>query len=235
MLIRHKKTFSLGLFMAASFMGILFYMFTPSFNGETAFHASDRLFNSISKGSTYYIPHMEELNKAFEGEEINVTLEFANEKLASQATTLLTLSGISVTPAAGKLEVSGNLAKLAAAMLADSDAMFKNNGEVLSSKYGMPEKNAQYTWWMVSKATQGALNDQKKFKLSKHLHEVSTKAIEVGYNYYGVQAESAKSKMGILTFALVFYVAYTLWWGYAIFYLSDGIGMQMKGGKKKEV
>jgi hypothetical protein len=30
-------------------------------------------------------------------------------------------------------------------------------------------------------------------------------------------------------------VIYTLWWGVAILYLFEGIGLQMKAGKKKEV
>lgn len=235
MLIRHKKTFNLGLFMALSFMGILYYMFTPSFGGENAFHASDRLFNSISKGSTFFIPSILEKNKAFANEELKVSIKISDEKVKEQAATMLKVSGMDVVPNGDKLLVSGNMAKLTETMLNDSAAMFNNDGTVLSSKYGMPEKNAQFTWWTINKSMQRALNDDKQFKQAKFLNEVQTKGIEVGYNYYGVIPESASSKMGILAFSLVFYVAYTLWWGYAIFYLSDGIGMQMKGGKKKEV
>ena len=39
----------------------------------------------------------------------------------------------------------------------------------------------------------------------------------------------------ILVFALLFYLAYTIWWGYAIMYLFDGLGLQMKKAKKTEV
>jgi hypothetical protein len=39
-----------------------------------------------------------------------------------------------------------------------------------------------------------------------------------------------------MTFLLVFYVAYTMWWGFAIFYIFEGIGLSMKKAKvKKEV
>jgi hypothetical protein len=58
--------------------------------------------------------------------------------------------------------------------------------------------------------------------------------VEVGYNFYGIEPESAASKAGTLTFDLVFYVIYTLWWGFAIFYLSEGMGLQMTKGKKSE-
>jgi hypothetical protein len=59
--------------------------------------------------------------------------------------------------------------------------------------------------------------------------------VEVGYNYYGIAPESAKSKAGILAFALVFYVIYTLWFGYAILMLFEGFGLEMKKGAKKEM
>jgi hypothetical protein len=39
-----------------------------------------------------------------------------------------------------------------------------------------------------------------------------------------------------MTGLLVFYVIYTMWWGFAIFYMFDGIGLTMKKAKvKKEV
>jgi hypothetical protein len=30
-------------------------------------------------------------------------------------------------------------------------------------------------------------------------------------------------------------VVYTLWWGFAVFYLFEGVGLQLTAGKKKEV
>ena len=62
------------------------------------------------------------------------------------------------------------------------------------------------------------------------------KAVEPAYNYYGVVAEKVIDKAVIMTGLLVFYVAYTMWWGFAIFYMFDGIGLTMKKAKvKKEV
>jgi hypothetical protein len=30
-------------------------------------------------------------------------------------------------------------------------------------------------------------------------------------------------------------VVYTMWWGFAIFFLFEGFGLEMKAGKKKEM
>jgi hypothetical protein len=43
-------------------------------------------------------------------------------------------------------------------------------------------------------------------------------------------------RAGLMIFLLAFYVFYTMWWGYAIFYLFEGFGLTMKKAKvKKEV
>jgi hypothetical protein len=76
--------------------------------------------------------------------------------------------------------------------------------------------------------------EQKQFTQAKIMNEVITKAVEVGYNFYGISAQNIKEKAGIVTFALVFYVIYTMWWGYAIYFLFEGLGLEMKAGHKKE-
>ncbi len=39
----------------------------------------------------------------------------------------------------------------------------------------------------------------------------------------------------MLTFSLVFYVIYTLWFGIAVLFLFEGFGLEMKKGARKEV
>jgi hypothetical protein len=57
----------------------------------------------------------------------------------------------------------------------------------------------------------------------------------VGYNFYRIETRKVSTVAGMLVFSLVFYVAYTLWWGYAVLFLFEGAGLQMKAGAKKEV
>lgn len=63
---------------------------------------------------------------------------------------------------------------------------------------------------------------------------VMKKAIEPGYNFYGINAAKVTDKMGIMTGLLVFYVIYTMWYGFAIFELFEGIGLTMKKSKVKQ-
>ena len=96
MLIRDKKHFAMGAILAVTFFIIFAYMFTPNFGGENAFKASDRLFNSIAKGSTNYFPGLKELNQEHMGESFAVTLEMGNDKLAQNAATLMRENGMVV-------------------------------------------------------------------------------------------------------------------------------------------
>ena len=79
------------------------------------------------------------------------------------------------------------------------------------------------------------MKKQKKFKAAAFLGEAVARGVEVGYNFYGIEPEKASKEAGILSFSLFFYIFYTMWWGYAIYFLFEGMGLEMKSGAKKEV
>ena len=54
-----KKSLVKGALLGVVFWVVLGVMFMPLFGGKNAFDASDDLFNSISKGSTHFIPKLE--------------------------------------------------------------------------------------------------------------------------------------------------------------------------------
>ncbi|WP_291327079.1 hypothetical protein [Desulfovibrio sp. UCD-KL4C] len=236
MLIRDKKHFYTGMALALGFLGILYYMFTPSFNGMNAFHASDGLFNSISKGSTYYIPQVKEGIKKFDGKSFETTIFGDKIKFIPYATTILEANGFVVNKSGLGITVSGDLSALMMSATEDSDAMFNNNGKDLEAKYGMDGKQVLYVWWQTMKEVKISLDQQKNFPPATFISKnVINRAIEVGYNYYGIEGQHASERWGIILFSLVFYVVYTMWWGYAIFFMFEGIGLEMKSSRKKEV
>ena len=78
------------------------------------------------------------------------------------------------------------------------------------------------------------MKKDKNIEMAKIVSEVNKKGIEPGYNFYKIDANKVIDHAGMLSGLLVFYVFYTLWWGYAIFYLFDGIGLTMKKAKVKK-
>ncbi len=234
MILVHKKSFFKGLFMTVVFTAVLIVMFMPLFDGDNAFRASDKLFNSISKGSTDYIPGLQKSVPQYNKEKISLDMEMESEAIAEHATKLLSPICDTATSSGAKLQADCNLGKVLNTALVDATAMFHNDGEKVAKKYGIEERLATYSWWQTLKAVEKSLTNEERFSQAAFVKEVMARGVEVGYNFYKIEAETVSSKWGLLVFALVFYVLYTLWWGFAIYYLAEGLGLELKAGKKKE-
>ena len=80
------------------------------------------------------------------------------------------------------------------------------------------------------------LKKEKLIAEANMISDVKKKAVETAYNFYGIAPEKVSDRVGIMTALLVFYVIYTMWYGFAIFYIFEGVGLSMKKAKvKKEV
>ncbi len=235
MLIKEKGQFIKGMLLLVSFAVVLFLMFTPLFDGENALKASDRLFNSISKGSTNYIPGIMKQNAAYKAEDIKVNLKFKSDAEAGKAAKILTAAGAKAAESGPQVTASGSLTGILGAALKDSDALFNNKDTDFEHRYGARGREALFIWWNTLKEMGKDLTRQKRFKDAKFVSLVVKKAVEPAYNYFGISPQTAGSRAGVLTFSLVFYVIYTLWWGVAVLFLFEGFGLQLKAGKKKEV
>ncbi len=236
MLIRHKKPFNVGLILAITFLGVLLLIFSPLFDGKNGLEYSDALFNKLSKGSSYFIPDVAKKAQKFAGNNFGITIKLDKPEMADKAVKILLTSGAQVGASGEELKISGDLGNMLDKVLKDSEDMYKNDGAQVSSRYGIDEKEVMKTWWAMLNKSVKELQKAKKIDEANIVNEVMKKAIEPAFNYYHVEAQSVMDKAGTMTALLVFYVAYTMWWGYAIFYLFEGIGLSMKKAKvKKEV
>ncbi len=235
MLVRQKSPFYRGLIMAIGFLVILFLMFSPLFGGKNSLEAADILFNSMAKGSTNYFAGLAKKAGEYTNKPFDVNLKLKDAQMAQQMSKVLSLAGAKVSEQAAELKVSGDLGAVLSVGLKDSEAMFRNKEGEVSTKYGFSGQETLYLWWNAFKEMDKDLKRQKQFKEAALLGEVVKKGVEVAYHFAHIEPESASSKMGILVFSLVFYVIYTLWWGLAVLFLFEGIGLEMKAGAKKEV
>jgi hypothetical protein len=222
-MIARKKEFSLGLGLLVAFFVVLFIFFSPVFNGHNGLDYLDNLYNSISKGSAYYIPKLKDDAKAFNSSAVEMSFAMANPTQAQQTALLFMKAGALVNVSEAKLKVSGDLGKILDNCLADADALYNNDGKGLSAKYGYNERQALYNWWQAFKGVEKDLNNQKKFKEAKAVANISKKAVETCYNYYTIEPQSI-----MVVFSLVFYVIYTLWYGFAILFMFEGWGMKLE-------
>jgi hypothetical protein len=236
MLIRNAKLFNLGMFLAVTFLGVLILIFSPVFGGQNGLEYADDLFNRLSKGSSFFIPRIIESNQKFKDTTFEVTVKIDKPEIVEAALKILPIAGVQATAQQSELTVSGNLGKFLDNVLADSKAMFFNDGKKIASTYGMNERTVMEVFWNVLSKSVKELQKQKKIAEAKMVTDVMQKGIEPAYNFFGIEPQNVGDKAFTMIGLLVFYVAYTMWWGYAIFYLFDGIGLSMKKAKvKKEV
>jgi hypothetical protein len=223
-----KKEFNIGLGMMVAFVAVLVAMFFPIFKGHNGLEYLDDLYNSISKGSAYYIPKVQQEIAPLEGEKIEMTFAMPNAARAAEVARQFNAAGALVNVSAAELKVSGDLGRIMAAVLADADTMYRNDGQALEARYGVEGRQALYNWWKAFAGMDKALKKQKKFKEAKILDSVKAKAVETAYNYYGIEAQKISERWGVVGFSLIFYVFYTLWYGFGIMFMFEGSGMKLE-------
>jgi hypothetical protein len=226
-MIADKREFGMGVVLLLAFVAVFIGMFMPWLNGRNTLNYMDDLYNSISKDSAYYVPGLQASVDPFAGQTVEATLTYVNERRAEQAALLFRKAGAEVIGAGGRIEVVGDLGALLAAALADTDAMFHNDADELESRYGYPGRQALYNWWASLNELDRALKNQKRFDAAQFVDQVNKKGVECAYNYFGIEPESIGDKAWIVLLSLVFYVIYTLWFGYSILFLFEGWGLNL--------
>lgn len=236
MATRNSKTFGVGVALAISFFAVLGLIFAPVFgDGKNGLTFADDLFNKLSKGSSYFIPKLQKDVDDFAGRAFEATVKLDKPETAALAVALFSGAGASASADGETLTVSGDLGAVLAAALRDADDMYKNDGAAVSARYGgAKEKAALKAWWTSFSAIDKYFKKGGRIEEAKAVSDVMKKAIETAYNYYGVEAQKVADKALLMTGLLVFYVVYTMWWGFAIFYIFDGVGLTMTKAKVKK-
>jgi hypothetical protein len=227
-MIANKKEFYGGFGLFVAFFVILFIIFSPVFNGQNGMEYLDDLYNSISKGSANYIPKVKKETDTFKGNTVNMALKMKDEKQAQQTAMLFTNAGATAEVSGAQLNVSGDLGNILTNCIEDSKSMYNNDGATVSNKYGYNERQVLYNWHTALKAADKDLKKQKLFKEAKVVALVIKKVVETSYNYYTIEPQKITDKMGIVIFSLVFYVGYTLWYGFAILFMFEGWGLRLE-------
>ena len=233
----NTKKLLLGIFLLISFFVVLILIFMPIFpGGKNGLEFSDDFFNSLSKGSSNYMDNMRQLSQNFVGVPFTAQIDMDTPQQAEKTALLFREAGAQVAMEGSKLNLSGGLGKVLLQSVNDAELLFNNQGEKLQATYNFGGREVIRAWWESLGKVEGVLTKQKEFKKAKTITEIQQRALEPAYNFYGITPTSVRDRAGLLTFMLVFYVIYTLWFGYGIFELFEGFGLGMgKPHAKKEV
>ena len=223
-----KRLMTRGLVLLGSFFVVLVLIFTPIFPGKVnGLDYMDNLFNMISKGSSNFIAKVGEESKSLNGKSFEVSIKSGSESQLNQIAAQLTKNGIDFVKRDGAMLIKGDLGRLAAAALEDAKVLFANDGSQLQQKYGVDPRLVVHSWWNTLRNVSSGLKEQDNFGDAKLLDVIGKKALEPAYNYYGVEARNWQDNVGLILASLAFYVMYTLWYGFGIMYLFEGLGLRI--------
>jgi len=222
-----KKELGIGIVLMVTFIAVMVVIFMPIFGGGNALNYLDNLYNSISKGSAYYIPKVEHLVEDHGSDEVTLNLKMADSGAAVAAEPLFARTGAATAVEGSTLMVHGDLEVIFATCLEDAESAYRNRGEDLEDRYGVGARPILHSWWLALGAMEKDFNRQKLFAAAQLTHTVQAKTVECAYNYYGIEAQAIKDRWGTVLFSLLFYVLYTVWYGYAIMYTFEGLGFSL--------
>ncbi|MBQ7617446.1 MAG: hypothetical protein IJS50_01090 [Desulfovibrio sp.] len=240
MLIHEKKAFFRGSVMILTFLVIFFFILTPIFHDEhgkplTGLQFADNVFNELSKGSSNFIPRVREDVKTVQGKLVDITVQLKKPEKAELAATIFNKAGITAKAEGGKLTYSGDLGKLLSSAVDDAEKLYHNDDAAVSAKYsGTKALDVSSAWWYALSPSIKELQKKGQIADAKVLDQVIRRAIEPGHNFFGVEAVHVKDHVLLLAGMLIFYILYTLWYGFSIFELFEGIGLAMTKSKVKQ-
>lgn len=223
-----------------SFILLFVIILMPVFKAESGVHMTgleyaDDLFNRLSKGSSYFIPAVEERVRPLMGKEVSYTV--AIKKTAAIPTVMMVLekAGMQASVTDNKVTIKGDLGNMLNSAVQVSDKMYFNDGAAVSKEYdNVNPLFVTSAWWQVLSPSIKELQKQGKIGEASVVDAVVRRAVETAHNFYSVEATKVSQNIVIMTALLCFYVLYTLWYGFAIFELFDGIGLTMKKSKIKQ-
>lgn len=235
-MITNKRTFLIGLVLLISFGLVYGLIMSPLYgNGRNGLQYADDTFNSLSKGSAYFIQEEIQKTDKVSGTVIDVSLTAPTPGEAQLWANIYDKAGVQASATGSDVAIKGDLGVILNAVLADSEAMYLNDGQVISSKYGTDERTAFYGVYTSLKSMSKAFEKQELFTLSAAVQSVLQKAVEPAYNYYGIEVKKVADYKGTVFFLMLFYLVYTIWFGFGIFFVFDGVGVTTtKAAKRAE-
>jgi hypothetical protein len=236
MIIKSRRKFLKGTIGLVTFSVAFCLWVFPVTGNRTGVQFADDLFNQFSKNSAYHIPSALKMAQKFKGVAIDISFNPRWPGADRSLTKIIEAQGMSAYPVGdGRVRIKGDLGLLGIAAATDADLLFKGNEKTLEGKYGLPGKDVIYYWWtafddLVRRYVQ--LNRVSEADFTKFM---TTRVLEPSYNFAGIIPRKVMEKAGMISFLLLTYLSYTLWYGFSILFLFEGLGISAtKPTLKKE-
>lgn len=234
-LIMNKGIFYKGMASLLLFLLVLIPLFTPVVDGKTGMVWADDLFNSLSKGSSYYIPAVAEEVDKYQGTDLDMSFKVKDAAQAELTAKLLTGAGAEVNVSDGTVAAKGDLGAIIKVAIIDADDLFNEQEAAINARYGTDNSRlVLYYWYDAFKQIEKSYMHNEQFAEALFVKKVMSRALEPSYNFAGITASKVSERAGVTIFLLTFYVFYTLWYGFSIMFIFEGLGITASKSKKTE-
>jgi hypothetical protein len=243
MLVRDKAAFIRGVLLLGGFIVLFIVFFLPIFpaqeegGGKTnALVYADHLFNSLSKESSNYFDasmknteSVDYVAASTKGTTVNIRVKFKDEHFMQPAENLLREAGFTTQPDNHALRIVGDLHTLLLAVNADSFSTYHNRLEEVSARHdGMDGRTVMKSWWHLLTGMVQPMQKARQTEQAAAVKLIISRGVEPSYNFYGITPLMVSKHIPLIAGFLIFYVFYTLWYGFGVFELLEGLGLSMK-------
>ena len=230
-----RRKFALGVAGLVVFAAMLVLGFFPLYRGDNALQWADRMFNRLAKDSANYIETGKQKAEKFVGLTVDLGVNPKDNIDKAELARLIQLNGLDAGLLDdGRVRITGNFGQLTAAALQDAETAFNNENRRLEVKYGMSSEEVIYCWWIAFDGLTRRYLQENRATEANFTKFMTTKVLEPTYNFRGIHAYSVKDNALQVIGLLVFYIIYTLWYGFSIMLIFEGLGITV-GGKRKEI
>jgi hypothetical protein len=233
-MMSNRRKLRIGLIGLASFAVVFMLWVVPWFGGRSGLDWADSLFNQLSKESSYFVPALREDAKRFDGRSFDVLVPASSQPDAARLCKVARTSGAEAEFDGKAVRVRGDLAAIARAAMDDAEALHRGQAEQVQAKYGFTGRDVIYAWWLVFGSIYKSCMDARDLPTSNFASSIRTRVCEPAYNFAAVQARSPADAFWPMTILLAFYVLYTIWFGFSIMFIVEGLGVSAKNVRKRE-
>ncbi len=231
MLIHHTKSFVKGMLLLLTFGVMCTVMLFPVLQNEygnrmTGLEYADSVFNSLSKGSSYFVPQVRESVQEVKGRAVSVSVPLKHE-LGEAMVRAYESIGAEARIEGQRLLVRGDLGAILDAVTDVGDRLYFNDTKTVEGRFHQPALLVARAFWHSLNPAIKALQRQGRIEDAKVVDQVLRRVLEPGNNFYSVPVARVSDHVLLIVVMLAFYIIYTLWYGFGIMELFQGIGLSL--------
>ena len=234
-LVTDPRKLKLGLAGLAVFIAVLAAGLSPITSRGNALVWADGVLNELAKSSSVSFPDARKQVAKQLGKSVDLGVKPKEPVSKEDVVRLIRMNGAEARlDGQDKVRITGDLGNLASAALVDAELAYRNQSGALEEKYGTKGYGAICCWWAIFDGLTRGYVRESKSKEANFASFMATKVLEPAYNFRGIRPNGIKDKAVPATLLLAFYVLYTIWYGFSILLIFEGLGISAKAASVKK-